>query len=161
MEKFKQILLEKEKSFIVLILILLLLDVVTGVTLRYIRLPLYWTEEAARYLFIWLVMLGCVVGVEEKTHFSIDALYKWFPKNLQRLVSFLGITVAGLFLFVLFYEGVKLCIRDPGVISPALGIPQYFSYLAIPIGAILMLLHLILQAYLDIKEMNKNKTEKI
>ena len=144
-----------------IILILLLLDVVTGVSLRYFRLPLYWTEEAARYLFVWLVMLGCVVGLEEKTHFSIDAFYKWFPKHLQRLVAFLGTTVSGIFLFVLFYEGIRLCIRDPGVVSPALGIPQYFSYLAIPIGAMLMLFHLILQTVLDIKEINKNKPEKI
>ena len=101
MEKIKLILLEKEKSLIMLILIFLLLDVVTGVTLRYFRLPLYWTEEAARYLFVWLVMLGCIVGVEEKTHFSIDAFFKLFPKRLQRLVIILGTIVSGIFLVVL------------------------------------------------------------
>lgn len=152
MKKLKSVLLEKEKYLIMVILILLLIDVVTGVLFRYLRLPLYWAEEAARYLFVWLVMLGCVVGVEEKTHFSIDAFYKWFPKRLQRIVTFGGSAVSGIFLFFLFYEGVKLCTRDPGVVSPALGIPQYYSYLAIPIGAVLMLFHLILQTIEDIKK---------
>ena len=28
-----------------------------------------WTEEMARFLFIWMVMLGAMLGVREATHF--------------------------------------------------------------------------------------------
>src|SRR4051812_44759308 len=31
-----------------------------------------WTEEMARFLFIWMVMLGAMIGVREATHFEVD-----------------------------------------------------------------------------------------
>jgi TRAP-type transport system small permease protein len=31
-----------------------------------------WTEELSRFLFIWMVMLGAMIGVREHTHFEVD-----------------------------------------------------------------------------------------
>ena len=41
---------------------------------RYTQLiPAYiWTEEMARFLFIWMVMIGAMVGVREGSHFEVD-----------------------------------------------------------------------------------------
>jgi TRAP-type C4-dicarboxylate transport system permease small subunit len=41
---------------------------------RYTALiPSYiWTEEMSRFLFIWMVMLGAMVGIREGTHFEVD-----------------------------------------------------------------------------------------
>src|SRR3954462_8659914 len=41
---------------------------------RYTALiPSYiWTEELSRFLFIWMVMLGAMVGIKEGTHFEVD-----------------------------------------------------------------------------------------
>ena len=41
---------------------------------RYTALiPSYiWTEEMARFLFIWMVMIGAMVGIRESTHFDVD-----------------------------------------------------------------------------------------
>jgi TRAP-type C4-dicarboxylate transport system permease small subunit len=41
----------------------------TGLIPRYI-----WTEEAARFCFIWIVMLGATIAVREGTHFEVDVL---------------------------------------------------------------------------------------
>jgi TRAP-type C4-dicarboxylate transport system permease small subunit len=41
----------------------------TGLIPRYI-----WTEEAARFCFIWIVMLGAMIAVREGTHFEVDVL---------------------------------------------------------------------------------------
>ena len=41
----------------------------TGLIPRYI-----WTEEAARFCFIWIIMLGAMVAVREGTHFEVDVL---------------------------------------------------------------------------------------
>jgi TRAP-type C4-dicarboxylate transport system permease small subunit len=41
----------------------------TGIIPRYI-----WTEEAARFCFIWIVMLGATIAVREGTHFEVDVL---------------------------------------------------------------------------------------
>jgi TRAP-type C4-dicarboxylate transport system permease small subunit len=41
---------------------------------RYTHLiPSYiWTEELSRFLFIWMVMLGAMIGIREGTHFEVD-----------------------------------------------------------------------------------------
>ena len=31
-----------------------------------------WTEEMARFLFVWTIMLGAMIGVRESTHFEVD-----------------------------------------------------------------------------------------
>ena len=41
----------------------------TGLIPRYI-----WTEEAARFCFIWIIMLGAMIAVREGTHFEVDVL---------------------------------------------------------------------------------------
>src|SRR6185369_16556818 len=36
-------------------------------------IPSYiWTEELARFMFIWMVMIGAMIGVREGTHFEVD-----------------------------------------------------------------------------------------
>jgi TRAP-type C4-dicarboxylate transport system permease small subunit len=41
---------------------------------RYTALiPSYiWTEEMARFLFVWMIMIGAMVGIRESTHFDVD-----------------------------------------------------------------------------------------
>ena len=41
---------------------------------RYTALiPSYiWTEEMARFLFIWMIMIGAMIGVRESSHFEVD-----------------------------------------------------------------------------------------
>lgn len=33
---------------------------------------LIWTEEMARFLFVWTIMIGAMIGVREATHFEVD-----------------------------------------------------------------------------------------
>jgi len=143
----KNILLQAETKFTLILLILLLSIVIIEVILRYLRLPLYWSEEISRYLFIWMVMFGCIVGVEKKTHFRVDFIIRSVNKKYKRLAFILSNLVAVLFVSSMFYEGIILCIKTQRATSPALGIPQYYTYLAIPIAALLMLVHLLIQIY--------------
>src|SRR5512144_79747 len=48
-----------------------------------------WTEEMARFLFIWMVMLGAMVGVRDGTHFDVDVWPELAPRPnaLLRIVS--------------------------------------------------------------------------
>ena len=42
--------------------------------------PWIWTEEMARFLFIWMVMLGAMVGVRDGTHFDVDVWPELEPR---------------------------------------------------------------------------------
>ncbi|HSC00813.1 MAG TPA: TRAP transporter small permease [Burkholderiaceae bacterium] len=62
---------------------------------RYTALiPSYiWTEEMARFLFVWMVMIGAMVGVRDGAHFVVD-VWPSLPPRVQALlqiVSSLGI----------------------------------------------------------------------
>ena len=53
---------------------ILIIPVSLQIFSRYTSLiPSYiWTEEMARFLFIWMVMIGAMVGIRESTHFDVD-----------------------------------------------------------------------------------------
>jgi TRAP-type C4-dicarboxylate transport system permease small subunit len=62
---------------------------------RYTALiPSYiWTEEMARFLFIWTIMIGAMIGVRESTHFEVDVLPRLPPRGeaFARLLGRLGV----------------------------------------------------------------------
>ncbi len=70
---------------------ILILPVTLQTFSRYTELlPSYlWTEEASRFLFVWMIMLGAMVGMREKTHFEVDVWPDLAPRAgaLLRIVS--------------------------------------------------------------------------
>ena len=125
--------------------------VIVEVIFRYLGFPLYWSEEIARYSFVWVILFGCIIGIEKNIHFKVDFFTQSLSKKIQKVIFYFSHFVTGVFLFFLAYKGIMLCINAQGVTSPALGIPQYYAYLAIPITSVLMLFHLSLQAFESIK----------
>src|SRR5262245_13354058 len=67
---------------------------------RYTALiPSYiWTEEMARFLFIWTIMIGAMIGVRESTHFEVDVWPKLPARGeaVVRLIGRLGVLAAAL-----------------------------------------------------------------
>src|ERR1700755_2431607 len=70
---------------------ILIIPVTLQIISRYTALiPSYiWTEELSRFLFIWMVMLGAMIGVRERTHFEVDVWPTLSPRReaLLRIVS--------------------------------------------------------------------------
>jgi len=51
-----------------------------GVTSRYVfDRPLFWTDELANTLFLWLAMLGVVVALRSNGHMRLNTLVAWLP----------------------------------------------------------------------------------
>ena len=57
-----------------------------------------WTEEMARFLFIWMIMIGAMVGVRESTHFEVDLWPRTTPRveAIVRLLSRVAVLVVAL-----------------------------------------------------------------
>jgi TRAP-type transport system small permease protein len=53
---------------------IIIIPVTLQIISRYTALiPSYiWTEEMARFLFVWTIMIGAMVGVREAQHFEVD-----------------------------------------------------------------------------------------
>jgi len=85
-------------SFLVALSVgILVVPVMLQIISRYTTLiPSYiWTEELARFLFIWTVMIGAILGVRDSAHFDVDLLPDLGPRfnAFMRIVSKLGVLV--------------------------------------------------------------------
>jgi TRAP-type C4-dicarboxylate transport system permease small subunit len=82
---------------VVISVAILVIPVMLQIISRYTDLiPSYiWTEEMARFLFIWTVMIGAMLGVRDSAHFDVDLLPPLGARGdaFMRLVAKLGILV--------------------------------------------------------------------
>lgn len=117
----------------------------TQVTGRYIfNTGFSWTEEAMRYLMIWLMMLGGVACIFRVEHMAVETVENLLPKERKYLAKSALYSIAAIFcVFVLVY-GWPLALRNAAQVAPASGIPMILPYLALPVGAALMLVQIAL-----------------
>ena len=69
------------------LMMLLMVPVFLQVLSRYVDVvPRYiWTEELARFAFIWIVLVGSSIAVREGTHFKIDLFPNLAPHLARRM----------------------------------------------------------------------------
>ncbi len=127
--------------------------VVTGVAMTIIILiqiffrfviyrPVPWSEEAARYLMIWLGMLGSVVALRKGRHIGVTALVDALPERIAKILAYgVRLTMIG-FMAVIGWEGLKLAIFNYPQLSAAMEITMTIPYMAIPVGAAMMIVDL-------------------
>jgi TRAP-type C4-dicarboxylate transport system permease small subunit len=91
-----------------------------------------WTEEMARFFFIWMVMLGAMVGVREGTHFDVDVWPELKPRTnaLLRVTSMLGVLV---FALVFVWYGYKFLMFGWNQTSELADLPMGFIFAAWPL----------------------------
>ena len=103
-----------------------------------------WTEELMRYLMVWLMMLGSVACIFRAEHMAVETIETRVGPARAQLVKSALYSVAAIFcLFVLVY-GWPLALRNAAQVAPASGIPMIYPYLALPVGALLMLVQIAL-----------------
>jgi TRAP-type C4-dicarboxylate transport system permease small subunit len=131
---------------LILILGVVLLAVLVATTLlqvlsRYVlRQPFDWTEEAARYIFVWVAMLGAGIAAKDRAHFFVDLLLERMPPKLAKYVTVFTGLVSSAFLLVISWAAVDLALSNGVQDSPVLTIPMSIPYFAIPVGLGLMAL---------------------
>ncbi len=102
---------------------------------------LFWSEELARYLLVWLSFLGATVAYRRGAHPGIDVLPARLAPAARRAVL-LAVHVAALALFaVMTVEGFRFAYFVRHQISPALHLPKWFPHLAVPVSGLLFAVH--------------------
>jgi len=100
-----------------------------------------WTEELSRFLFIWMVMLGAMIGVREHTHFEVDVWPELKPRAtaLLRIVSHLFVLV---FALVFVWWGIQFVRFGWSQNSELAELPMAFIFMAWPVAGITWVLFL-------------------
>lgn len=97
----------------------------TGLIPRYI-----WTEEAARFCFIWIVMLGAMIAVREGTHFEVDVLPMPASPRVEALMRLLVTLLMLVFALVFVWYGWAYAAFGWSQTSELTGINMVFIHAA-------------------------------
>ncbi len=102
---------------------------------------LFWSEELARYLLVWLTFLGATVAYHRRVHPSIDMLQARVGPGAARAMTIAGYLAALFFFGVLTVYGLQFAYFVRAQISPALQIPKWTVMLVLPISGTILCLH--------------------
>lgn len=99
-------------------------------------LPMFWSEEVALLLFVWSVMVGVPVALWNRQEIAVDVL-GLRPGPLAGVLQGSADVVSFVFLILLAAAGWMLIERAGGARTPAMDLPRWLSYAAIPVGSAL------------------------
>ena len=115
------------------------IDVLLQIFFRYIlNDPLVWTEELARYLFVWLCFTGWLIASRHGDHITIVILSDRYPPMMGKIMALITqcgyITLAA----ILIWQGGFLFRRNLSVETVTLFFPFALVYMVVPIAGILI-----------------------
>src|SRR5437899_8755053 len=92
-----------------------------------------WTEELSRFLFIWMVMLGAMIGIREHSHFEVDVWPDLGPKAtaLLRIIADVFVLV---FALVFVWWGIQFVRFGWDQSSELAELPMTFIFIAWPVA---------------------------
>mgnify|MGYP004473478123 CR=1 FL=1 len=106
---------------------------------------LSWSEELARYIFIWQIWLGSSYCVQKNRHIRIDIFTHKLPKGAKNVFETFVAIVSIAFLIFLTFKGIKIVqmVSRMCQTSAALKLPMSYIYACIPVSCILMMIRYI------------------
>ena len=138
------------ESFLIAILGIMVVNVLWQVFTRFFtNSPSSFTDELARYLMIWLGILGAAYVAGKNEHVAIDFFSKKFSEKMQKLISrFISISVLGFAFFGMLIGGCHLVYITTKLeqYSPSLNIPLAVIYSIVPISGILIIFYKLTQS---------------
>ena len=144
-----------EEIFLVILMIAATLLVAAQVVTRFIlKVPLPWSEEIARYMFLWLTWVGAAYATKERKHVRIDIIYEKLPEAGKKVCTVISTVIWIVFLGIMVYLSFRLTrsVASGGQIAVGSGIPMWIPYASIPVGMGLMLFRLLQNSVKDIRQ---------
>ena len=103
-----------------------------------------WSEELARFLFVWVVFLGSALIMGESGHLAVEFVPNHFKGTAFGKVLEIIINLSSyVFIVLLLVQGAKMTKVMTFQMSPGMDIPMSYVYFVIPLSSVLMLLYLV------------------
>ncbi len=142
--RLQRILIRIEEYVTAWLLIAMTGVVFWGILERFvIRAGFGFTDELSRYISIWAVFFGGCLGVVKNAHIGVEVFVKPLPRQWQRPLALLAGCICAVFMGLASWYGWQYCLRlaKTSQTSPAMEIPMYLVFMAVPIGCALMCVH--------------------
>lgn len=111
-----------------------------------------WAEELSRYMMIWVGFLGAGLVLRIGAHLAVDVFQDWMPAGLARWVRAAVVALLAATFVAMFWLGTEYVRFAWGQETPVLNWNFGLVYLAIPIGAALLLVNLAFVARSYVRE---------
>ncbi|WP_405380357.1 TRAP transporter small permease [Maribacter sp. LLG6340-A2] len=130
---------------LVLVLGAMAVIVAGNVFFRFIlNASLYWADELAQILLVWLTFLGAALAVKEKSHYMLNFLIEKLNGNTKKFCWFFQQVMILTAIAILLYYSTIVSFKIRLWVMPATEISRFFVYAACPIGCLMMLYYSIL-----------------
>jgi TRAP-type C4-dicarboxylate transport system permease small subunit len=98
--------------------------------------PLVWSDELARYLFVWASFLGWIIAARRRSHLSIDMLTTKLPARAAAALRGFGALCGLAFAALLVWYGWRIMVRNLDVDTTTLFFSQGVVYAVVPVAAL-------------------------
>ncbi len=146
------------EKFLVILAIVMSSVVTLQVFCRYmLNNSLFWSEEVARIILIWITFLGSTVAYYRNLHPSVDFIIQYVNKNTKKIMSLVVCLISIIFFIILMFQGVKYAYFVRLQVTPAMSIPKWMVYSMIPFSGGIFLVHglsLLIVLFQDFKNGN-------
>ncbi len=141
---------------IIALMVSMTIIVFLQVVFRYLLdAPLGWSEELARFLFVWVSFLGAANLVRLGQHVSVKTFVQVFPPLIKNISEIIGHLIV-IFCSVMFLVGgFGITTKEWIQLSPALQIEMGWIYLVIPVATLLMIIWATVDLIATLIEMRK------
>ena len=100
-----------------------------------------WTEEMARFMFVWTIMIGAMLGVRESTHFEVD-VWPRLPARADAAVKIVARLAVLIIALVFVWSGIEFTRFGWYRISELAELPLWMIHIAWPIAGVTWLVFL-------------------
>lgn len=146
MRKLLRLYTKFEERLLVASLVFTVILIFVQVIMRYVfNNSLSWSEELARYIFIWQIWLGTGVGIRMKEQIRVEILVKKLSPAKAKWLNAIALTILLVFCVFLVINGYQLVMKIAGrnALSTALKIPLSYVYLSLPFSSAITSVYII------------------
>ena len=116
--------------------------VILQVFCRYVlNHSLFWSEELARYLLVWLTFIGATVAYHRNMHPGVDLVFKRLDRKNRERIRRLVDLVSLFFFVVMIWYGCAFAYFIRVQTTPALSLPKWLVFSIIPLSGLIFSLH--------------------
>ena len=117
---------------------------------------LSWSEELARYVFIWQIWLGMSVGLRDNKHIRVELIFNFVKGKGAKCLNIIASVLCIILCVFLVYYGGKIVLNsfNKNTLSAAMRMPLWIVYMALPFSCLVTGLRYVYQLYEQVKDFN-------
>ena len=149
-----KVLLSLLMALMIVPVLLQILSRYTGIIPRYI-----WTEEVARFCFVWIIMIGSMIAVRDESHFKVDLLPPAETDRQQGIGNLIVHLAMMLMAIVFVWYGTEFARFGLMQTSEMSGINMLSIYVSFPLAGVTWALFLVERIVVDVRRISLNGQE--